>query len=564
MRATLTKSLNNSVAKNLVASLTPSQQSALKRKAERAKLKDSLEESQAAFTKFFFRERNEVFIPGQHHASIDAALSALERGKLRDAAGQPTNVLVITLPPRFGKTQFCVIDWMARCIARNPRAKFIHLSYSDELALDNSSKCRDTVASEAYQRLWPVVIKADADSKKKWYTQEGGGVYATAAGGAVTGFGAGSLADITPGKVERDQTDELIESFFAEDTVQPHKPGLFYGAVIIDDPIKVDDAENELARNRVNRRLNSTIKSRRNSRNTPLVIIMQRLHEDDMAGFVLGGGMDETFHHLNLPALLDYNLPTERSLWPAKHTVAELHKMATADHAVFMAQYMQDPTPAEGSFFKAEWFEAGRFRLGQEPTRIVKYGAGDYAVTEDAGDWTEQAVAGFDRTDDLWIIDWRSARVTIDKSIDTMMQLVLDHQPMLWAAEKGPIRRAMEPYVLKEQQRRRNFFKLEWLPSGNSKAVNAKAFQGMCAAGKVHIPYGAWGDALIAQLLKFTGKDDKVDDKVDVCGIFGRILGLAFGPAVYHDQLESKDDENDYGYDDGDDTYGPAGNIPIV
>lgn len=507
----------------------------------------ALEGSQTAFTKFFFRVRGEAFIPGEHHARIDEALRKVERGEIKN--------LLITLPPRFGKTQFCVIDWMARCLAKNPRAKFIHLSYSDELALDNSAKCRETVALREYQEFWDINIKPDADSKKKWYTEEGGGVYATAAGGPVTGFGAGSLADIA----ENTQDDEFSD-FFAGDNDEVRDANLFYGAIIIDDPIKVEDAESEKERNRVNKRLNSTIKSRRNSRNTPIIIIMQRLHEDDMAGFVLGGGMEEGFYHLNIPAA---DLESRTSVWPAKHTYDELMSMKAADNAVFMSQYMQDPTPDEGTFFKAEWFSSRRFRLGQEPTRLVKYGAGDYAVTEDAGDWTEQAIAGFDVTDNLWLLDWASHRVTLDKSIDTMMQLVIDHDPVLWAAESGVIRRAMEPFVMKEQQRRRVFVKLEWLPATKSKAMNAKSFQALCSAGKVHIPYGSWGDDLIAQLLKFTGKDDKVDDKVDVCGLFGRLLGMTFGPSQYHDQIADKQYNSDYGIGDDDEVYGNS-NIPIV
>ena len=145
-----------------------------------------------------------------------------------------------------------------------------------------------------------------------------------------------------------------------------------------------------------------------------------------------------------------------------------------------------------------------------------------------------------------------------------MMQLAMTHDPMLWAAESGVIRRAMEPYVLKEQLRYHVAFKLEWLPATKSKATNAKAFQGMCSAGRVYIPYGTWGDELIAQLLKFTGKDDKVDDKVDVCGIFGRLLGMAFGPAQYHEQIIEGALNDDYGLDDEEDGIYGGGNIAIV
>lgn len=503
-----------------------------------------------------------MFIPGDHHAKIDEALGLLERGKLRTAEGLPCNVLLVTVPPRFGKTQFIVIDWIARSLARNPRAKFIHLSYADDLALDNSAKARETVLSPEFQALWPVQIKADADSKKKWYTAEGGGVYATAAGGAVTGFGAGSLADVADEESkETDAFGNLLAEYFQNEPSEAYDPEKFYGAIIIDDPIKVDDASNEKERTKVNKRLNGTIKSRRNSRNTPMVIVMQRLDPQDMVGFVLGGGLQEPYHHLNLPAIVGYKGANERSLWPAKHTLAELKKMRDADYSVFMAQYMQDPTPEEGTFFKAEMFLGKRFRLGEEPTKLVKYGAGDYAVTEDAGDWTEQAIGGFDTLENLYFLDWHSARTTLDRSIDQMMQMVLDHDVMLWAAEKGIIRRAMEPYILKEQQKRRNFFKMEWLASGANKAVNAKAFQGMCAAGKVYIPYGQWGDELIAQLLKFTGKGGEVDDKVDVCGIFGRLLNQAFGPDQYHDRIEHQ--KPDYGMED-DDEYGYGnGTIPV-
>lgn len=440
------------------------------------------------------------------------------------------------------------IDWPARCIAKNPRAKFIHLSYSDELAMDNSAKCRETIGLPEYQSLWKVKIKVDTDSKKKWYTEQGGGMYATSSGGQVTGFGAGSLADL---ELEQQEQDEDFATFFGTENELEADPSLFYGAIIIDDPIKVDDAYNETARKNVNKRLNETIASRRNSRNTPIVIVMQRLHDEDMAGFVIQGGMGERFYHLNLPAA---DLTTKESMWPEKHTYDELMSIKAANNTVFMAQYMQDPTPEEGSFFKAEWFATNRFRLGEEPTRLVKYGAGDYAVTPDAGDFSEQAIAGFDHKDDLWILDWWYAQTTLDKSIDAMLVLVADHDPVLWLAETGVIRRAMEPFVLKEQNRRRCYFKIEWLPATSSKAVNARSFQALCAQGKVHIPYGFWGDDLIAQLLKFTGKDDKADDKVDVCGLFGRALNLVSGPGQYHDKLTDRELTDDYEYDDDEST----------
>lgn len=277
-----------------------------------------LERDLVDFTAHFFGVRGDSFIRNEHHTRISEALKAVERGEIRN--------LLINMPPRYGKTEMAVINWIAQTIARNPRAKFIHLSYSAELALDNSAKARDLIKSDAFQSLWPVRIKSDSDSKAKWYTEQGGGVYATMAGGAVTGFGAGLTN--------------------AEDD------GTFGGAIIIDDPMKADDARSEVIRTQINDRLNNTIKSRRNSRNTPIVIIMQRLHEDDMSGFVLANGMGEEFHHLNLKALQDDGT----ALWPMKHTVEELRAMEAHDRYTFASQYQQNPVPAEGAVYKLAWF----------------------------------------------------------------------------------------------------------------------------------------------------------------------------------------------------------------
>lgn len=280
--------------------------------------KRNLENDLIAFTSYFFKCRKERFIENYHHREIANALQKVEDGEIQN--------LVINIPPRYGKTELAVINWIARCLAKNPKAKFIHLSYSSDLALDNSQKAKELVESEEFQDFWEVSLKGDSKSKKKWYTEEGGGVYATAAGGQVTGFGAGIIDD---------QNDDL-----------------FYGAIIIDDPIKPDSVTSELQLKQVNDRLNNTIKSRRNGSNTPIVIIMQRLHESDMTGFVLDGGMGEHFHHLCLPAIDDDG----NALWELKHSLDDLRQQEKADKMVFASQMMQRPAPIEGNIVKEAWF----------------------------------------------------------------------------------------------------------------------------------------------------------------------------------------------------------------
>ena len=284
--------------------------------------------SMLSFTKYFFFEKTKrKFVVNSHHEKICDILDRVIRGELTK--------VIINLPPRYSKTEIVVKNFIAKGLAINPSSKFIHLSYSDDLACDNSEEVRELVKSDAYQQLYPYVqIKQGSDSKKKWYTTEGGGVYATAAGGQVTGFGAGAVDDI----------DEL-----AEQMEEINKSTKFAGAIIIDDPIKPDDASSEAAREKVNTKFETTIRNRVNSRNTPIIIIMQRLHEHDLCGYLQEIEPDE-WEVLSLPAIT-YEEGEPKALWPFKHTLDELYAIKNANSNVFETQYMQNPTPLEGLMY---------------------------------------------------------------------------------------------------------------------------------------------------------------------------------------------------------------------
>jgi len=121
----------------------------------------------------------------------------------------------------------------------------------------------------------------------------------------------------------------------------------FGGAIVIDDPIKPEDAESEQIRERVNKRFDSTIRSRVNSRRTPIVIIMQRLHPRDLAGHVMAIEPGE-WVILSLPSIQEDGT----ALCPDKHTVEELRKLEKIDKVTFERQHMQNPKPREGLLYK--------------------------------------------------------------------------------------------------------------------------------------------------------------------------------------------------------------------
>ena len=269
------------------------------------------------FTRYIFKENTRRnFTVSPHFVLIANKLMEVINGKVKR--------LIINIPPRYGKTELAVKNFIAYGLAINPQSKFIHISYSDDLALDNSSQAKEYVESDAFQKFWKMKLKKDAQGKKKWFNEKGGGVYATASGGAITGFGAGVSDSNT-----------------------------FSGAIIIDDPLKPDDAISEVKRKSVNERYNSTIRSRVNDSNTPIIVIMQRLHEEDLSGFLLSGGSGEEWEHLCLPALDENNKP----LYPEKHSFEELEQIRQANRYNFAGQYMQQPAPEEGGEWRKEWFQ---------------------------------------------------------------------------------------------------------------------------------------------------------------------------------------------------------------
>jgi len=146
------------------------------------------------------------------------------------------------------------------------------------------------------------------------------------------------------------------------------EPG-FTGALIIDDPLKPDDAERTIARSNVNRRWDSTFKSRLAHEDIPVIIIMQRLHKSDFSGFLLRGHGGCKWHHLCLPVLIEKGNRVRYShakhirpklpqgpLWPAKMDLADIQKLKH-DAYSFSAQYMQRPGTRGGSIFKKHWLK---------------------------------------------------------------------------------------------------------------------------------------------------------------------------------------------------------------
>jgi predicted phage terminase large subunit-like protein len=315
-------------------------------------IKDECESSHLFFTRWFFKARQSIkFKVNWHHQLIADIIDDIIQGKKKN--------VVITVSPGSSKTELVVINFIARGLALNPWARFLHLSGSDSLASLNSATARDIVTSDEYQKLWPMQIAEDAKAKKRWNVLVGGkiagGVYATSIGGQVTGFRAGHMAEG------------------------------FTGALIIDDPQKPEDAFSKTKMDAANRKLLTTIKSRRANPDVPMILIMQRISENDAAGFVLNGGVEGHWDHIKIPAVIDENYVAALdskyqsfvsrdevsdgrfSYWPYKEPLEQLLAMERGDGAdqggarisrhVFSSQYQQAPIALGGNIIRGEWFK---------------------------------------------------------------------------------------------------------------------------------------------------------------------------------------------------------------
>ena len=355
---------------------------------EMATIRAKCENDHLFFSRYFFKHRQGIkFRINWHHVLISDVVQRVIDGELKN--------VVINVPPGSSKTELVAINLIARGLAINPRARFLHISYSDDLALLNSETAREIVRSDEFQALWPLKIADDADSKKRWNVvvdgKKAGGVYAVSLGGQITGFRAGHMAEG------------------------------WQGAIIIDDPLKVEDAYSKPNRDKANRKLISTVKSRRANPDTPIIVIMQRLAEEDPTGFIKAGKVPGDWEFIEIPALItdEYveKLPehirpmvdsSERdedgrfSYWPYKEPLQELLASEKADRYVFSGQYMQRPSPLGGGII-----QSGKFvRYGALPQlKFRKIYADTAQKTAERNDYSVFECWGYGADNRVYLID---------------------------------------------------------------------------------------------------------------------------------------------------------------
>jgi len=455
----------------------------------------------------------------KHHKIIMSTLEEVAEGKIKR--------VMFFLPPGSAKSTYASIVFPTYYLGKFSNRKIILASYGSDLAKRMGRKARQIIRSKAYAPIFDTLISSDTGAADEWGLTNGSEY-----------MSGGILSGMTGNRAH---------------------------GLLIDDPIKGrQDADSEIIRNRTWEAYQDDLLTRLVPGGWQ-VIIQTRWHEDDLAGRILpkdwsgeSGDIEcrdgEVWRVVCIQAQCERNDdPVGRKqgeyLWPgwfSEEHFAQFKRIPRTWNAL----YQQVPASEEGDYFRSDccqWYEIA-------PKHLRLYGASDYAVTDGDGDFTEHGVFGLDPNDDLYILDWWFGQKTSDVWIEEQLDLIKIHKPVTWYGEAGPIRRSVEPFLMRRSRERKIYCNFQWLASISDKPTRARAFQARWAMKKVYLLAGApWAARLLRQLTRFPAGAE--DDGVDVCSLIGRELDEIF--SGQEQKVEAKKKKKDYSpeAEDDEDSY---------
>lgn len=435
-----------------------------------------------------------------HHRLIARHLEAVERGEIKR--------LMITMPPRHGKSMLASEFFPAWYLGRNPDHYIVTATYGQDLADDFGRKVKRQIEDPAFQLIFPgVTLSGDSRASSRFNvegriggyehsTSQRGAFYAVGVGGPLTGRGAHLL--------------------------------------LIDDPVKNrEDAESEIIRKKTKDWYTSTAYTRLMPGGR-IVIIQTRWHEDDLSGWLLQEHAHEDWVVLNLPAIDDDG----NALWPEQYPIDVLEKIKQAvGPRDWSALYQQRPSPETGDYFKREWIHT----VDNLPPRenMLIYGASDYAVTANGGDYTVHVVVGLDPDGRMYLLDLWRGQASSDVWVSAFCDLVKKWSPVGWAEETGQIKSGVGPFLISEMMRRQAYVAKQTFPTRGDKAVRAQSIRGRIAMNGLYIHRDAsFLVDLVSEMMSFpVGVHD---DQVDALGLIGQLIDkMSYGNKPKQKYVES-------------------------
>jgi len=418
----------------------------------------------------------QTFLGNWHIDAIAYELERARRGEIRR--------LIITLPPRNLKSICASVALPAFVLGHDPATRIVCASYSQDLTAKHARDCRAVIEAPWYRQLFPRTrIDPRKNAEAEFETTAKGYRLGTSVGGTLTGRG-GSL-------------------------------------IIIDDPLKPAEAMSETKRAAVSEWYDSTLTSRLdNKRDDVIILIMQRLHVDDLVGHVLEKE-GETWTHLNLPAISDqpqkipladgifYHRAEGEILHPEREPLSVLGELRAAmGSQSFSAQYQQAPVPPGGALVQRDWFRSY--------DRLPDLGAGDQIIQS----WDTASKA--QKTNDYsvctsWLMQGKNFYLidVFRKRLEfpDLKRRIVSHAEE-YEAQAVLIEEAGSGISLIQELRHEDRIRPIPIRPHNDKVVRLESQSAVIEAGHVLLPENApWlGDFLVEVLSFPSGRhDDQVD-----------------------------------------------------
>lgn len=415
-----------------------------------------------------------IFLPNWHLDAIAHQLERVRSGELKR--------LIINLPPRYLKSIMVSVAFPAFVLGHDPRKKIFGISYGADLAIKHASDFRTIVEAAWYRRAFPKmqVVRAMGGDI---YTTRRGFRKATSVQAALTGFGG----DI----------------------------------FIIDDPQKPDEAQSENPRNAINLWFSNTLRSRLDDKEKGVIIVvMQRVHLNDLSGYLLETSKDWTVLDLAAIAEEDEDIEIGRgkihrrrageALHPSYESLPTLQKLQTElGSEIFLAQYQQSPVPPGGAIIRKDWLHYYDVAPAHSyKTKIIQ--SWDTAAKDGANnDWSVCTTWLLVDRKHYYLLDVTRGRYEYPRLRDSAIALSQRFKPTAILIED-----AMTGIALAQELREAGTFVVKPVPVERDKVNRLWLQQAKFEAGLVHFPrHAPWLPTLEAELLAFP--QAKHDDQVD-------------------------------------------------
>jgi predicted phage terminase large subunit-like protein len=428
-------------------------------------------------------------MPNWHLEAIAYELSQVMKGS--------TKRLIITVPPRSLKSICASVCFPAFVLGHDPTARLICVSYAESLARKHANDCRALMRSALFQGIFRTRISPAKDTETEVMTTARGSRLATSVGGTLTGRG-----------------------------------GQF---IIIDDPLKPQDAHSEAARESLKQWYANTLLSRLDHKDDgSIIVVMQRLHPDDLVGHLLEQG---GWRHLNLPAIAEEETIIELDatrrhhrrigdlLHSARESQAALDELkASMGSMEFAAQYQQAPVPIGGNLIKWSWFKFYDQRPVIQPgDRIIV--SWDTAMSSGQLADYSACVVLLVRKETVYVVDVVRARLEYPDLKRVVLQM---HERWrnagTWSYDLL-IEKKGSGLSLIQDLRRHNIHPVAVEPEGD-KVLRMVAQTSPIEAGAVHLPANAtWMEEFKKEILSFP--KSRHDDQIDA---LSQALKRAYAP----------------------------------